>query len=287
MRPRPRPKARLRLTRSLMTKAELVKRLEAAGSKEAAAEAKTILTELFGASAQAQLVEREHEYDASILEPIIERRAKREPLAYVIGHTYFCSEKYYLSTDTLIPRQDTEMLVECAINELCYRGRFLDLCTGSGCVAISTLARRPDLSAVAVDISAGACEMAKKNASENGVADKIEILQADLTKYVPSETYDAILSNPPYIKSSVIDTLSPEVKGEPRIALDGGEDGMYFYRCILDRYAHSLAEDGFFAFEIGYDQKQDIEKEADARSMSCKIICDYSGNARVALLRRA
>ncbi|MBQ2863189.1 MAG: peptide chain release factor N(5)-glutamine methyltransferase [Clostridia bacterium] len=270
-----------------MTKAELIKRLEAAGSEEAAAEAKIILTELFGVSAQAQLACREREYDASVLEPIIERRASREPLAYIIGHTYFCSEKYYLSKDTLIPRQDTEMLVECAVRELRYRGRFLDLCTGSGCVAISTLARRPDLEAVAVDISAGACEMAKKNARENGARGKIEITQADLTEYTPDGTYDAILSNPPYVKTAAIDTLSPEVRSEPRTALDGGEDGMHFYRAILDGYAHVLAEDGFFAFEIGYDQSQDIEKEAALRSMSCEIIRDYSGNARVALLRRS
>ena len=269
-----------------MTKAELVARLSAAGSEEAASEAKIILTELFGASAAAQLLEPERDYPDARLEPIIERRREREPLGYILGYAYFCSEKYYLSADTLIPRADTEMLVESTVRELRYRGRFADLCTGSGCVAISVLARRPDLSGIAVDISPGACEMAKKNASENGVSDKLEIKCADVRTLTLEGKYDAIVSNPPYIKSSVIDTLSPEVKREPRLALDGGDDGMDFYRLMIDRYTDDLTEDGFFAFEIGYDQGDDIIRAAQERGMTCEVIRDYAGNARVALIKR-
>lgn len=269
-----------------MTKAELIERLSAAGSEEAASEAKIILSELFGASASAQLLEPERDYPDARLEELIARRREREPLGYILGYAYFCDEKYYLCADTLIPRADTEMLVEVTVRELRYKGRFADLCTGSGCVAISTLARRPDLSGTAIDISAGACEMAKRNARENGVSDKLEIKCADIRSLTLEGKYDAILSNPPYIRTSVIDTLSPEVKHEPRLALDGGDDGMDFYRLIIDRYTDHLAEDGFFAFEIGYDQKDAITHLCKARGMECSVICDYSGNARVALVRR-
>lgn len=269
-----------------MTKAELTQALKDAGSEESAVEAKMILSELFGVSAAAQLMDADRDYDQKKLEEIVSRRREREPLAYILGYAYFCDEKYYLTRDTLVPRADTEMLVEVAVRELKYKGRFADLCTGSGCVAISTLARRPDLSGIAVDISCGACETAKKNASENGAADKLEITCADVKTLTLKDKYDAVISNPPYIKTSVIDTLSPEVKHEPRIALDGGEDGMDFYLLILDRYRDALSEDGFFAFEIGYDQGDCITRAAEERNMSCEVIRDYSGNARVALIRK-
>ena len=269
-----------------MTKAELIKRLAAGGSEEAQAEAKMILTELFGASAQTQLLKPEREYSDEVLEPLLQRRAEHEPLAYILGYAYFCDEKYYLSTDTLIPRADTEMLVETAVGALRNKGRFVDLCTGSGCVAISTLARRPDLSAIAIDISEGACEMAKKNARENGVADKLEVRIADVKDIPLTEKYDAILSNPPYIRRDVIDTLSAEVLREPRIALDGGEDGMDFYRFIISEYEKHLEVGGFFAFEIGYDQTDLITEIAEEHDMDCMVLRDYSDNPRVAVIRR-
>ena len=269
-----------------MTKAELIKRLAAGGSDEAQAEAKMILTELFGASAQTQLLEPEREYSDEVLEPLLQRRAEHEPLAYILGYAYFCDEKYYLSTDTLIPRADTEMLVETAVGALRNKGRFVDLCTGSGCVAISTLARRPDLSAIAIDISEGACEMAKKNARENGVADKLEVRIADVKDIPLTEKYDAILSNPPYIRRDVIDTLSAEVLHEPRIALDGGEDGMDFYRFMISEYEKHLEAGGFFAFEIGYDQTDLITEIAEEHDMDCMVLRDYSDNPRVAVIRR-
>ena len=269
-----------------MTKAQLIKRLAACGSDEAQAEAKMILTELFGASAQTQLLEPEREYSDNVLEPLLQRRAEREPLAYILGYAYFCDEKYYLSADTLIPRSDTEMLVETAVGALKHKGRFADLCTGSGCVAISTLARRPDLSAVAIDISEGACEMAKKNARENGVADKLEVRVADLKDVPLTEKYDAIISNPPYINRNVIDTLSAEVLHEPRIALDGGEDGMDFYRFMISEYEKHLEVGGFFAFEIGYDQTDAITEIAEKQDMDCMVLRDYSENPRVAVIRR-
>ncbi len=269
-----------------MTKSQLVERLKEIGSEEPQSEAKTILRELFDASNSEMLLSPERDYASAELESLLERRAKREPLQYILGYAYFCDEKYYLNRDTLVPRSDTEMLVTAAVRLLKFKGRFADLCTGSGCVAISTLARRLDMSAVAVDISEGAVEAARKNARENGVADKLEIICADLRDMPLEGQFDAILSNPPYIRSGAIDTLSPELAHEPRIALDGGEDGMDFYRFIAKNYEKHLSAGGFFAFEIGYDQKDDIARIAEELGMSCEIAVDYSGNPRVAVLRR-
>lgn len=269
-----------------MTKAQLVEKLKSIGSEEPQSEAKIILHELFGASNSEMLLSPERDYASEQLTSLLERRAAREPLQYILGYAYFCDEKYYLNRDTLIPRSDTEMLVTVAVRLLKFKGRFADLCTGSGCVAISTLARRLDSSAVAVDISEGAAEMAKKNAVENGVQDKLEVICADIRSMPLEGQFDAILSNPPYIKSAVVDTLSPEVAHEPRIALDGGEDGMDFYRFIIGSYEKHLAAGGFFAFEIGYDQKEDITALAEELGMSCEIAYDYSENPRVAVLKR-
>ena len=269
-----------------MTKAQLIERLKEIGSEEPQSEAKIILSELFGVSMRDMLLSPERDYASDELDSLLERRAEREPLQYILGYAYFCDEKYYLNRDTLIPRSDTEMLVTVAVRLLRFKGRFADLCTGSGCVAISTLARRLDMTAVAVDISEGAIEMARKNASENGVADKLELVCADIRSMPLEGQFDAILSNPPYIKSSVVDTLSPEVAHEPRLALDGGEDGLDYYRFIIANYEKHLAEGGFFAFEIGYDQKDEITRLAEELGMSCEIAVDYSDNPRVAVLRR-
>ncbi len=269
-----------------MTRTQLTAKLSELGSPEPGSEAKIILRELFGADAASLLLDPERDYDSAELTELLRRRADREPLAYILGYAYFCDEKYYLNRDTLIPRSDTEMLVSAAVKLLRHKGRFADLCTGSGCVAISVLARRPDMSAVAVDISDGAVEMAIKNAHENGVSQKLEVICADVHDMPLSGEYDAIVSNPPYIKSELVNSLSPEVGYEPVRALDGGEDGMDFYRFIIENYEKHLAAGGFFAFEIGYDQKDSITQLAVQYKMSCEIAQDYSGNPRVAVLKR-
>ena len=243
-----------------MTKAQLIERLKEIGSEEPQSEAKIILSELFGVSMRDMLLSPERDYASDELDSLLERRAEREPLQYILGYAYFCDEKYYLNRDTLIPRSDTEMLVTVAVRLLRFKGRFADLCTGSGCVAISTLARRLDMTAVAVDISEGAIEMARKNASENGVADKLELVCADIRSMPLEGQFDAILSNPPYIKSSVVDTLSPEVAHEPRLALDGGEDGLDYYRQIAKEAPKYLTQGGMVILEVGAGQAQDVVK---------------------------
>jgi len=213
-------------------------------------------------------------------EQAVRRLENREPLAYVLGEWYFYDEVYRVSPACLVPRPDTEHLVEELIRRLPEGAVFADLCTGSGCIAISTLAHRPDCRAVAVDLSKDALALAKENASLNGVADRVEFRHADVLAgaTLGDTRFDAVVSNPPYIVTAVIDTLEPEVLREPRMALDGGEDGLRFYRAILSDYRRNVADGGFFLLEIGYDQGDAL------RSLCpCEIKKDYGGNDRVAL----
>lgn len=206
-----------------------------------------------------------------------------EPLAYVLGEWYFFNEVYTVTPDVLIPRPDTEILVEEAVKYIPKNSRFLDLCTGSGCVAISVLANRTDLTAVAADISPAALQIARHNAERNGVADRISFVRFDVLSDDPRTLgcdFSAVCANPPYINSDVIDTLSVQVRREPRIALDGGADGMDFYRAVLRGFVPVLQKNGFFLFEIGYDQAQKIR--ALCADRPCHIRNDYGGNPRVA-----
>ncbi len=205
-----------------------------------------------------------------------------EPLAYVIGEWYFYGLTFKLNRSCLIPRPDTEHIVEAAIKRIAKNGRFADLCTGSGCIAISVLKNRPDLSCEAYDISDEALSAARENASLNGVSAQFSVLDV-LSAEPQIGIYDAVVSNPPYIKSEVIPTL-PTVQKEPMAALDGGEDGLIFYREIVGRYKTSLKENGIFIFEIGYDQGQDIKRIAEENGFSCEVMKDYGGNDRVAIM---
>ncbi len=212
----------------------------------------------------------------------LKRLERREPLAYVLGEWYFYDEVYRVSPDCLIPRPETEHLVEELIKRLPAGGCFADLCTGSGCIAVSVLAHRPDCRAVGVDLSPAALKIADFNAKANGVNDRIEWVVGDITKgnLLGDRKFDIIVSNPPYVDTAVIDTLEPEVRYEPRIALDGGEDGLRFYRALLERWLIHIKEDGFLICEIGYDQGDRLKALCP-----CEIKKDYSGCDRVMILK--
>lgn len=201
-------------------------------------------------------------YENEALESAVRRRLSHEPLQYILGEWEFYRQTYEVTSDCLIPRADTEILVEKAIRLLPIGARFADLCTGSGCIAISTLAERPDTRAIALEKFPATLSLAKKNAVKNGVFDRFEGLLADVLFPSPAlvdfAPLDAILSNPPYIPTKDIAKLSPEVHAEPAVALDGGDDGLLFYRAILKNYASLLKKDGFFLFEIGFDQADDL-----------------------------
>ncbi len=226
--------------------------------------------------------------DESDREAAVKRLNDREPLAYILGEWYFYRQTYKITPDCLIPRPDTEHLVEQLCKELPRNGRFADLCTGSGCIAISTLCERTDCSALAVDISKGAVCIANENAKTNGVSDRIEIVEKDILcgDCLEDRQFDIIVSNPPYIRSDVIDTLEYEVLQEPRAALDGGDDGLLFYRAIIKNYTKNLKDVGAFIFEIGYDQASDLEELCKKDGFyGFSVLKDYSGNDRVVTVR--
>lgn len=216
----------------------------------------------------------------------VERVEKGEPLAYVLGEWYFYGLTFKLNSDCLIPRPDTEHIVEKAIELLPHGGRFIDLCSGSGCIGISVLHARTDTVGDAVEISPEAYAVSVENAEINGVSERYHPVCGDIFKYITDEKYDCVISNPPYIRSSVIPTLDPSVKDhEPVRALDGGESGMDFYRFILMAYRSRLNDGGCFVFEIGYDQREDISALAtELGYSSCKVSKDYGGNDRVAVI---
>lgn len=219
----------------------------------------------------------------------VARRIAGEPLQYILGEWDFYGETYRVSPDCLIPRSDTEILVERAIKLLPKGARFADLCTGSGCIAISTLAHRPDCTAHAVDLFPRTVALARENAERNGVSDRLTLSVADVldpNTLGDEAPFAAILSNPPYIRTEVIDTLARELFREPRAALDGGADGLIFYRTIVKQFASRLADQGFFLFEIGFDQEDDIKNIAAEHGFACTVEKDLSGNPRVALLTR-
>lgn len=208
-----------------------------------------------------------------------------EPLAHLLGEWDFYDLTFKVTADTLIPRPETEHLVEYAIKHLPQGAHFADLCTGSGCVALTVLAHRPDTTAVAVDLSAPALSVAMENAKRLGLADRISFLEADIcaAPLFERESLSAILSNPPYIASAVVDTLEHALSYEPRMALDGGADGLLFYRALLSLHLSAIKQTGFLAMEIGYDQGDALLSLAPG----AHIYKDYSGNDRVVVLKKA
>ena len=226
------------------------------------------------------------------LKRAIERRLSHEPLQYILGEWGFYREMYEVGPACLVPRSDTECLVEEAVKRLCRGARFLDLCTGSGCIAVSTLRNTQDTCAVAVDLFEETLSLAARNAARDEVFDRVTFLRADVLASPPDDAcfstpFDAIFSNPPYIRDAVVDTLSAEVRHEPRAALAGGEDGMCFYRAILEKWSRLLRPGGLMLLEIGYDQREEITALADAHGFRAEVLRDLGGNDRVAVLHRS
>lgn len=235
-----------------------------------------------------ELVKQEYCSDEaySLFISTLERRTSGEPYAYIVGEKEFMKLKFKVNKYTLIPREDTEILVQKAIDvaEHCVlhntNYKILDMCTGSGCIAISVAKYIPDVMVDAVDISEEALIIAKENANINEA--KVNFIHSDLFENV-KEKYDLIVSNPPYIISDEISKLQNEVQKEPRIALDGGNDGLEFYRKISKESRNYLEDDGKILFEIGFNQGQavlEILKKDGFKNI--EIMKDLSGHDRVA-----
>lgn len=220
---------------------------------------------------------------------MIKQRIQRIPVAYIIGEREFMGLPFRVSPAVLIPRPDTEILVEAAIERLKKTGGrcFTDIGTGSGAIALSVLHYLPESSACAVDLSAEALAVASENAQQLGLSERLEFFCGDLYQPVKTRCFDAILSNPPYIPKADIAGLEPEVREfEPFSALDGGTDGLDFYRRLVKDGESLLQPGGFMAFEVGIYQAQAVVDLAKT-SLSlgnAEILKDYGGIDRVVIL---
>lgn len=240
-----------------------------------------------------------------LFDEYISRRCNHEPLQYILGKAWFYGREYKVNGNVLIPRADTEVLVEQALK---YSGsieadkavvtvpdvgsadegtkmHILDMCTGSGCIAITLALEIAESHVVAVDLSGEALNVAVENKDKLG-AENVSFVQSnlfdDMEEY-RTEQFDIIVSNPPYIETDVIDTLSEEVKGfEPAMALDGADDGLYFYRRITEDAVHFLKSGGCLMYEIGYNQGEAVRQIMLAAGFKeVEVIKDYAGFDRV------
>lgn len=261
---------------------EIRRRLAEAGIEDALYEARLLIEEICGSSFDLDM-----DYASSKLEAAVSKRCENYPLQYILGKWWFARCEFFVDENCLIPRADTELIVELAMKKLPRDAYFADLCTGSGCIAVATLDLRGDTRADAYELYPKTLEMAQKNAKHNKVSDRFCGILGDVLdgSLLGEKKYDAIISNPPYIRSDVIPTLQKEVLTEPHAALDGGEDGLIFYRSIVEKFADNLKENGFFLFEIGYDQADDLRRIAEENGFECEIYKDLCACDRAALLR--
>ncbi|WP_455577557.1 peptide chain release factor N(5)-glutamine methyltransferase [Anaerosinus sp.] len=221
---------------------------------------------------------------------MIKQRVKRIPVAYILGEKEFMGMDFSVSPAVLIPRPDTEILVENVIERLKKLGNvhIADIGTGSGAIAVSILANCLNVSGVAVDISSEALAVAKSNAIRHGVDMRLEFVKSDVYDSLSAGQFDAIISNPPYIPDKDIAGLEPEVKREPYGALAGGKDGLDFYRRLIQEGIKFLKPNGFMAFEVGIYQAEDV---ADIGRQTgafnhFEIIKDYGNIDRVVIMKK-
>ncbi len=224
------------------------------------------------------------EAELSKYREMISRRRDGEPAAYITGHKEFWSLDFEVDSQVLVPRPDTEILVEAALERTQKSGRILDLGTGSGCIAVAMASERPNIIIDAVDISKGACRIAQSNAQKHGVENRVQIIEGDLFEPLPpNSAYMAIVANPPYIPNAEIEHLDQEVQKEPYLALAGGPDGLSIIRRIISEAPGFLEPNGWLIIEIDPRQKSELIHNVGLASLGAKgrIIRDLAGHDRV------
>ena len=262
--------------------------LQAAGIEEAALDARLLLEAVCGTDRNDLLVHGEQPVAPEAEEKYlnwIRQRAEHIPLQQLTGEQGFMGLTFNVNEHVLIPRQDTEILVEEVLKELHDGMRVLDMCTGSGCILLSLLHYSNDCEGLGVDLSAEALEVAGRNVLKVLTPEKAEhahFLQSDLFEKVEGK-FEIIVSNPPYIASAEVEKLMPEVRDhEPRMALDGTEDGLYFYRRIIEEAGKHLVSSGMLFFEIGYDQGWAVSELMRTEGYcDVQVVQDYAGLDRV------
>ncbi len=262
---------------------EGMERLRQAGIAEASLDARLLLEYVCGTDRNDMLLRGTREVadkDAQFYRRLLAERADHMPLQYLTNEQEFMGLPFYVDENVLIPRQDTELLVEEIMKDGHDGKRILEIGTGSGCIILSLLKYSNHCQGTATDISEKALDTARKNAGRLGL--DVELIRTDIAAGVRG-VYDIIVSNPPYIASGVIPTLMPEVKDhEPVLALDGGEDGLEYYRRILRETKELLTPGGKYYFEIGYDQGEAVKALLEEQGYrDVDVVKDYAGLDRV------
>jgi release factor glutamine methyltransferase len=262
-----------------------IKMLNENDIEDARIKARTLLSYVLGKPKEYIIINLEQELEQeNIFKKHIKELIEGKPLQYITQTQEFFGMQFYVDENVLIPQPDTEILVEAVI-EIAKKEEkkiILDLCTGSGCIAISLSENIENSDITATDINKTALEIAKKNDKNK----KIIFKQSDMFENLESEKFDIIVSNPPYIKTKVIESLEKDVQQEPKLALDGGEDGLKFYRAITENAYKYLNECGYLCLEIGEDQKEEVMellKSNNYQDIYCKK--DLSGNDRVIIAK--
>lgn len=265
---------------------EIISALDSYGADNSNEEAFLIIENIYKISRAKILADREKSYTSPEILEILEKRRNHIPLQHILGKWEFMGYEFLISPDTLIPRPDTEILVEKALHEIKNGARVADLCTGSGCIGISLALLKRDIDLTLVDISNGALDMARKNAKKHKV--DARFILGDIRTCLAGEKFDVIVSNPPYIPTKDIENLSPEVKKEPLLALDGGDDGLDIISFLVNDGLSLLNEGGKMLIEFGYDQKKSIEEclKSNEKIKSFEIFYDYGKNPRCVLITK-
>lgn len=254
--------------------------------------AKILLENILNVKKEYLLIHSEEEVkqeDKIKYENCIKELIKGKPLQYITNKQEFMGLNFYVDENVLIPQPDTEILVEKAIEiaETTQKNKILDMCTGSGCIAISLAKKINNAQITAVDISNSALNVANKNAINNNVENKIKFINSDMFNNI-EEKFDIIVSNPPYIETETINKLEIEVQNEPHVALDGGIDGLKFYKIIANNAFEYLNENGYLLLEIGYNQQESVTQllQDTGKYKNIETIKDLGGNYRVVIARK-
>ncbi len=268
-------------------------RLKAAGVDSPSIDARLLVEAAMGVTRLEIITDPYREVSpdaAAVLEGYVERRARREPVARILGRKGFWKLLLNVSPHVLTPRPDTETVVELALNAFPEAAAFTmaDLGVGSGAIMLAILAERPAARGLGTDISEDALAVARDNAANLGIAGRATFLRTDWATALPDESFDLVVSNPPYIRSAEIETLAPEVKDhEPRLALDGGPDGLDAYRVLAPEMLRLLKPDGIFSVEIGWDQSAEVEALfREAGGFNVVTVKDLANRERVVTGRK-
>lgn len=271
-----------------MTYRDICRRLASAGIVEPETDAALLLEHFCGVGRAALPLRRDEDFTCAALEAAVERRAGRYPLQYILGRWGFCGLELDVAPGVLIPRADTELIVETAARELPRGGRFVDLGCGSGCIGLAILDARPDVAGVAVDLAPEALELTRRNAERLGYSERLRVLRGDMLSAelwqalrgdYPSGL-DAVISNPPYIPHGELAELEPELAHEPVLALDGGADGLEPYRVLLPAARSVLSPGGVMIYECGVGQAAAISALGAELGLSAQILWDIEARDR-------